>query len=279
MLGKILRLVIILAIFLGVGFFVFKIKLGSIIENGPKRNGANDFYNIAYIINGKNFILKNGQAEKVVDLTSSLKETLRIFEADSTGDFNNDGNKDAVVLLVHTGGGSDTFYYLAVAIAKNAGYESSNTIFVGDRIAPQTMEIRGKEIVFNYAGRHPWESVSVLPLVGKSKFLLFEDGVLKQKPMEILSQETARGLVTKRWGDCRPEICERLTVNVINGGDGAWYAEAIFEGVRSDSVSSRRVISSIVFFNGQWSFGSELLTQYKCQPGHGSSNFSIELCQ
>lgn len=100
------------------------------------------------------------------------------FGNDVLGDLDGDGASDAAFLFTYDGGGSGTFYYVTVALHKDGGYTGTNAVFLGDRIAPQTTEIRGREVIVNYADRKPGEPMSAQPSVGVSKHLKIENGAL-----------------------------------------------------------------------------------------------------
>ena len=75
----------------------------------------------------------------VPDAKQVLKKTItKIFEALAKGDVNNDGTEDVVVILTQNLGGSETFYYVAVALNLESDYQGTDAILLGDRIAPQT---------------------------------------------------------------------------------------------------------------------------------------------
>lgn len=79
-----------------------------------------------------------------------------------------------VVSFTHESpGGSGTFYYVT------SSAKDSKPYFLGDRIAPQTIEQDGDMYVVNYADRAPGESFAVQPSVGKTVRLKF-DSVKKE---------------------------------------------------------------------------------------------------
>jgi len=56
--------------------------------------------------------------------------------------------------LIQEVGGSGVFYYAVVALNTVNGYVGSDAVFLGDCIAPQTIEIgKGNVIIVNYAER------------------------------------------------------------------------------------------------------------------------------
>ena len=125
--------------------------------------------NSSYIVEGKTFALVNGKASVAIAPSSATKETVSIFGEPVYGDLNGDGNaSDAAVMLVRNSGGSGTFYYAVLSIASEKGQVATNVLFLGDRIAPQTVEIRDGRATYNYAERKAGEAMTVQPSVGKS---------------------------------------------------------------------------------------------------------------
>jgi hypothetical protein len=104
---------------------------------------------------------------------------IKYFGNDATGDLNGDGQPDTAFLLTYDGGGSGTFYYVVVALTTaDGGYIGTNAILLGDRIAPQTTEIKDGELIVNYADRKPSEPMSAPPSVGVSKYLKISNDAL-----------------------------------------------------------------------------------------------------
>ena len=88
---------------------------------------------------------------------------------------NGDGIEDVAFILTQDTGGSGIFYYVAVALGSNQGYRGLNAVLLGDRIAPQTTEIKAGQVVVNYADRLPDEPFTTSPSVGKSRYLQVSD--------------------------------------------------------------------------------------------------------
>ncbi len=159
--------VIIIALIVG-GFYA----LNSYIYNekqGDMRTASTP-KDATYVIEEEVVILENGKAETPIK-DSESSTTTEYFGNEATGDLDNDGDADIAFILTQNGGGTGTFYYVAVAKRNGDNYEGTNAIFLGDRIAPQTTEIRNGEIIVNYADRKPGEPFSTLPSVGVSKYL------------------------------------------------------------------------------------------------------------
>jgi hypothetical protein len=137
-----------------------------------------DYKNLTYTIENQPIALVNGYSEIETAPGSASKITTRYFGNEAFADINNDSQEDVVFLLTQNTGGSGTFYYLAGAIKTAIGYQSTNTIFLGDRIAPQTTRSNQGIITVNYAVRKPGEPMSTMPSVGVSKYFIFQDGNL-----------------------------------------------------------------------------------------------------
>ena len=125
--------------------------------------------NAAYSVNGENITLVNGQAEKEIAPGSTSKEITKYFGNRAVGDLNGDGAQDVSFLITQDNGGSGIFYYVVAALFTENGYQGTNAILLGDRIAPQSTEIKDGQITVNYADRKADESFAVSPSVGVSK--------------------------------------------------------------------------------------------------------------
>lgn len=109
---------------------------------------------------------------------SASKIVTRYFGNEATGDLNGDGAADVAFLLTQDGGGSGTFYYVVAALKEAGGYRGTNAILLGDRIAPQTTEIRNGTLIVNYADRKPSDPMTTQPSVGVSKYLKIQGTTL-----------------------------------------------------------------------------------------------------
>ena len=132
---------------------------------------ASDFKNATYIIEGQSIMLVNGYAETATAPGSASKTITQYFGNKAIDDLNDDGVADTAFLLTQTGSGSGTFYYVAAALKTADGYVGTNAVFLGDRIAPQTTEIKNGELIVNYADRKPGEPMTAPPSIGISKYL------------------------------------------------------------------------------------------------------------
>jgi hypothetical protein len=131
-----------------------------------------DYKNITYVIEEKPVTLVNGHAQVANTPDSSSKTVTDYFGNLAKGDLNGDTIPDLAFLITQNGGGSGTFFYVVAALqTPDGGYQGTNAILLGDRIAPQTTEISNGQIIVNYADRKEGEPYSASPSVGVSKYL------------------------------------------------------------------------------------------------------------
>ncbi len=147
-------LVIFVAVVIG-GFYAFN----SYIYN-EKQGGVADYKAVTVVIDGR---------------PVAIGTRAQYFGNDAKGDLNDDGIVDLAYIVTESGGGSGTFFYAVAAFQNAAGrYIGSNAIFLGDRIAPQSTEIRNGILIVNYADRKAGEPMVAAPSVGVSVYLYFD---------------------------------------------------------------------------------------------------------
>lgn len=167
----ILGVFVVVALLVG-GFFI----LNNYIYQEKQAYTATDFKNAEYIVDGTRVRLVNGKAEVEAAPGSATKVVTQYFGNEARTDLNADGKEDVVFLLTQNSGGSGTFYYVVAALQTENGYQGSEALLLGDRIAPQTTEVSQNPthkgvVIVNYADRAPGEPMSAQPSVGKSIWL------------------------------------------------------------------------------------------------------------
>jgi hypothetical protein len=133
-----------------------------------------------YLVEGQPVTLSNGVSEAEAAPGSASKIVTTYFGNEAVGDLNGDGLPDTAFILTQTSGGSGTFYYAAVALKTSAAYEGTNAVLLGDRISPQTTEIRDGKLIVNYADRKPGEPMTASPSVGVSKYFTVSGETLSE---------------------------------------------------------------------------------------------------
>lgn len=171
--------VIFVALVIALIFFVSKSTPEKQADAIP--SGA-DPANTTYLIEGERVLLTEGvfEASAAPDSSSTIRTI--IFGQPVIGDLDGDGDQDMALVLQRDMGGSGLFYYLTVALQNpDTTAQGTNALFLGDRIAPQTIEIRDGMIIFNYAQRKPDEPMTAQPSVGVSFYAGIENSELVQR--------------------------------------------------------------------------------------------------
>lgn len=150
-------------------------------EKGPQLSVSDplkSLKNLPYTIDGETIVLQDGTASTVKALGDGSATITNYFGNEAQGDINGDGRDDYAFLLEQSPAGSGNFYYLAAVLNGENSLQVLNTVFLGDRIAPQSTEIKNGEIIVSYADRKPGEPMSTAPSVGVSNYFKLADGQL-----------------------------------------------------------------------------------------------------
>lgn len=169
---------------IGIGVAVVVLIGGYIVlSDGPSTPGGDaaektpvavpDPRNGTYSFDGELVTLKNGEV-LVQEETGSFTKYSYFQQAD--GLLNEDITDDSGVILVSDGGGSGTFYYAAALVSTPTGWTGTKAILLGDRIAPQTIDVSDDMFIVNYADRKPGESFAVQPSVGVTRYFQVRNG-------------------------------------------------------------------------------------------------------
>jgi hypothetical protein len=156
------------------GVFIFSQN-----KNTPSTSIASDYKDATYILDGKNVILKNTR-DKSSDQVDSSGELVYYFGNDLITDLNSDGYSDTVFLVTKQTSRGEILYYVVGAIYTTRGYIGTDGYYLGDRIAPQTINVskQGNHknvIVVNYAKRKEREQITVQPSLGASVYLKLDE--------------------------------------------------------------------------------------------------------
>lgn len=136
--------------------------------------------NGTYRIENKWVRLVDGRAETEIVPGVASKTITTLFASTEYGDLNGDANADAALLLVQQGGGSGSFFYVSAALKAGGGYQGTNAVFLGDRIAPQKFGIKNGIINVLYNERLPDEPMVATPSVSKTKRLRIKGDRLEE---------------------------------------------------------------------------------------------------
>ena len=192
--------------------------------------GAKDYKDATYSIEGVPVTLVNGQA--VTSLSGSASQTItKYFGNEVMGDLNAGDNSDVAFILTQNSGGSGTFYYVVVALATTTGssdslrYFGTNAVLLGDRIAPQTIEIKNGQLIVNYADRAVGDPMTAQPSVGVSKYFKITAGNLVDISSSVLTGDHSN--IIKVTSPTKNQTISS-PVTITGQAKGQWYFEATF---------------------------------------------------
>jgi hypothetical protein len=169
-----LAVLIIILLVIGLGICAGIVYFGKPpVKNILPVTSAFNPLNASYIINGVEISLVDGKA------VTDPKTSTVVFGAPTIGDLNGDNIDDAALIITQDSGGSGVFYYVAAAINTERGAKGTNAVLLGDRIAPQNVEIKDGQIIANYADRKIGEPMTTAPSVGVSKYFALNGTTLE----------------------------------------------------------------------------------------------------
>jgi len=240
-----------------------------------KNNSVNDKltseYDAIYTINGEKVTLKNGFSETSVE-NSNSKIITKVFGNQLKHDLNEDGIKDIVFLISQETGGSGVFYYVVARINTPEGPLGSDAVFLGDRIAPQTINIdegsgRVNVIVVNYAERNPGEPMTTPPSLGKSLWLKLDPktmqfGIVEQNfPGE--ADVNKMSLDMKKWNWIKTQYSNDkiVTPNIPEKFSITFKKDGSF----SIATDCNNAGGSYMVENKKITFGTMFMTEMYCE--------------
>ena len=224
-----------IAICLVVAYFILNLINNSLILNkniiADTSTTTLDVKNMTYVVSGETFNLKNGKAENFDIPGSATKNILITFGESVIGDLNGDGIPDAAVLLENDSGGSGSFFYAVLVLSDEKTFKPTNSMLLGDRIAPQTVEIQNGQAVYNFAERKAGEPMTTPPSIGKSVWVYYD-----KKTGEIgelvknFEGESAISLTEAQAQTIAEKNCikggETLGLGTHNKGTQTWWFDA-----------------------------------------------------
>lgn len=137
------------------------------------------FKETSFTIDGVSIALKDG-VSSVAQTGSSAMVVTQYFGNEVEADVNNDGVLDTVFLVTQTSGGSGTFYYVVAALKTEGGYQVTNAVLLGDRIAPQSSVATDEGVLVTFATRAEDEPMTTELSIGVSKLFTVLDGELTE---------------------------------------------------------------------------------------------------
>lgn len=145
--------------------------------HGQPSGASIDYKNAIYRLGGKDVTLLEGQHAQPVAEGSAEQDVTRVVEppAHAAGTL---GSRAAVaVFLSEDGGGSGTFYYVALAFNDGRG----TTFQIGDRIKPIGIAINGDDLIVSYLDRKADEPMAVPPTVPRERHFAYMNGQILER--------------------------------------------------------------------------------------------------
>ncbi len=178
--------IIIVVVILGTAFFL--LNRSQSIETSIKTSpsGTSDTFhpdpsNATFIIDDESITLSAGKNDESVAPSSSAVEETATLDKFAYGDVNADGKTDTVLFLARFGAGSGTFIYLAGFISGPVSYKGSQTFFLGDRIAVQSVVMEKGVVTVKYLDRKTDEAFSAEPTVLVTKQFVYRTGEFQER--------------------------------------------------------------------------------------------------
>ena len=140
----------------------------------------------SFLLNGEKISISEG-AFMTENLQGELSPAnIKYFGHDAVGDFDGDGKQDVAFIVTKKTSGSGTFYYVVSLLKIGLGKVGTEAFFIGDRIAPQTTEVKNSNIlIINYVDRKKGESFTASPSVGASLYLILDTKMLPRSTASI----------------------------------------------------------------------------------------------
>lgn len=175
-----MKKIIVLVLLIGalVALFFFKDESGKVRNENTPEQGASfnpDPSNASFDFNNETIVLSQGKR-----VTSTGEETM-LLDQTGRGDLNGDGKEDTAVFLARIGGGSGVFIHVAAYVSGPVNYKGTNTIFIGDRVAPQSISIENGVLTATFLDRAEDEPYAAEPTVSVTKEFIYQNGTLEER--------------------------------------------------------------------------------------------------
>ena len=173
-----MKKVIFLILILALGYYAFFMRDDKVDVNTNDNTTGETFRpdpsNATFAFDEGPITLSQGRSE-------SDNEEVSILDDRAFGDINADGKEDSVILLARSGGGSGVFVYAAAYLSGPVNYKGTNAVFLGDRIAPQSISIANGAVTVRFLDRRDDEPYAAEPTVPTAKVFVYQGGELVEK--------------------------------------------------------------------------------------------------
>ena len=128
--------------------------------------------------------LSDGIYQEKIAPDSATELVVRLTDKIAFGDLNGDGVEDAALILLSDPGGSGTFYDLAAVINREGKAKYAASVFLGDRVKVEEINIRSGQIVVQMVIHHRTDPRCCPSLRVEQEYGLQGDELLRQSLME-----------------------------------------------------------------------------------------------
>lgn len=238
-------------------------------KNTESLSAPTSYKNATYTISGEKVTLKSGTSVVPAAPGSASNVTTTYFGNEVNGDFDADGRVDVAFILTQNTGGTGTFYYVVAALNTAKGYIGSDAVLLGDRISPQTTELKENNIiVVNYAERKPGQSFAESPSVGKSIWLKLDPKtvqfgeVVQNFEGEADPSRMKLTMHTWNWVNTKYNDGKVVTPKKADKFSLTFKADGTFSGttdcngvggeygVKNDSITFDKMMSTLMYCDG-----------------------------
>jgi hypothetical protein len=101
--------------------------------------------NASYIIDGQEVSLVNGEGS-----ASSSPSSFKVFGEPAYNDIDGNGTDDSVMFISEATASSTKYHLVASLLGEDGLYSDTNSLLLGDKILPKTLNISGKIITAEY---------------------------------------------------------------------------------------------------------------------------------
>lgn len=236
------------------------------VEQSAQTNSSqttfSDILNGTYTFDDQKITFVNGKSEQAI-AGSAGKITTSIFGQPVKGDLNGDGKQDAIFFVSQETGGTGIFFYVVAAVNQGGKYVGTSGIFLGDRIAPQNINIQNGTAAVNYATRSDGDPMTASASVGVTKYVhvvnveLVEGNVSNFSPqVPIANNNSVIQEVPGVFSEATRSASTSNIVGYFAGGSFFWYVPSWVEkswnisnpkGADGFTVSPKVVISNRKF--------------------------------
>ncbi len=137
-------------------------------------------YDTTYNIWGEDITFRGGESKVSIAPGSSVEVVTKYFGNDVRFDFDHDGREDTAFMLTQETGSTGIFFYVTAVLNTEKGKVGLDGVFIGDRIAPQSMYMEsGEVLVINFAERRVGQSFAESPTVGKTIKVKYDTDTLQ----------------------------------------------------------------------------------------------------